>query len=123
MNLPARASIQALTFALLLSVPPAMATAADWQPLGARYALTGATLVDPPPEEARASHLRVQFEGAAARKLYAALPGPERDDECTGGRRKQAGELSCVRSRDAKRYECDFGIELATQRVVNGIIC
>lgn len=107
----------------LLAAWPGMALAAEWKPLRASYALTGATLIDPPPDEPRASHLRIQFDGASAREVYAALPGAEREDQCTGGRVKAAGALRCVKARDGRRYECDFGIELGTQRIVYGVVC
>ena len=70
-----------ITLALLIAADPAHSDDSA-QPISGTYALGGATLMDPPANEAKNTHLRLYLTGNAARDLYAALPTPAVHDEC-----------------------------------------
>jgi len=101
------------------------ALAADYRPLQGEYAIGGKTLFDAPPDEAQNTHLYVDLEGTAAHDLYEALPGPARVGVCGGSKdlTKRSGSVQCTLDKAAKEYHCAFGIELRTQRVVDGVVC
>ena len=99
--------------------------AAPEAPLRGTLTLRGATLVDPPPDEAMDTHAAFFVEGAAARLLYDALQGPPADDACDGGGGsiKRSGNVACSRSADGATYECHFAIDLERGRVTLGAAC
>ena len=89
------------------------------------YALSGATLVDAPPEEARDTHLRLHLTGAAARDLFAAMKADAEYDACLddGAHSKRLGGTVCTRDAGGETFECSLSIELSTQTVVPGAAC
>jgi hypothetical protein len=93
--------------------------------LSGEMMIGGATLVDPPPGEARNTHAYLTITGPAALSLYRNLPAAEEDDLCRGdGRRmRRAGALTC--SIDARRQEatCDFGVDLRSGTLAGGRPC
>lgn len=103
---------------------PAADPAIEFRPLAGTYSVAGKTLIDPPAGEPRRSHLYLELDGAAARDLYAALPGRPVADPCgePGALLKRSGGLQCTRAKGGT-HRCTFGVELATQRVVAGSVC
>lgn len=87
--------------------------------------IRGASLVDAPAGEPTDTHASFAIEGPAAKALYGAIKGAAVEDECLGdgSLRKQAGSLSCIRSADGAKYECDFAIDLRTQKIEPGSVC
>lgn len=102
---------------------PASVWAADWQPLAGTYTVTGASLIDPSPQESQTSHFRMQLTGASARDLFFAIPGSPVTDECTGGKSKSAGQLKCLYFKDSDKYECAFAIDLLDNEIDYGVVC
>lgn len=109
--------------AIAASCLGAAASAADWKPLEGTYAVTARNYLDPAEDEPRATHFRVQLEGAAARDLYLAMPAEPKPDACTGGLAKRVGEMTCTASAAESRYECHFSIDLRTQEIEYGVAC
>jgi len=81
-------------------------------------------MIDPPEEEPKNTHAAFVVEGSAAQLLYDAIQTKPAVDECLddGSVRKRAGNVSCVLSSEGK-YECDFAIDLRTQKIEPGRAC
>lgn len=101
------------------------AAAADYRTLHGSYLIGGATLIDPPPTEARDTHLYLDLDGATARDLYRALKAKPEDGVCgaPGDLTKRQGGVQCTRVHGGNEYHCAFGVELRTQRVVAAVVC
>lgn len=101
------------------------AYAAEYKPLVGSYSIAGKTLYDPPANEAHNTHIYFSLDGKAARDLYESMKTKAIPNACTddGSLSKRAGEMQCTRSKDGKEYQCWFGIDLRTQKIVNGAIC
>lgn len=99
------------------------AQAAEWKPVTGTYAITEKSLLDPAAEEPRDTHFRLQLTGAAAGDLYQAMKTAAIRDECTGASLKQVGDLRCRYYVNDKRYECDFSIDIARQKIDYGVPC
>ncbi len=115
----------AAVLALLLAGPPG-AAAQPLRPecLAGEMILGGATLVDPPPGEAPATHAYLTLTGAAARRLFAAMPGRASPDACEPGRRrKAAGPLVCSIGRARTEARCGFAIDLGRGILAAGQPC
>lgn len=126
--LPARSAKCLVPVCLLAGLLPWRDLAAESiveAPLRGTYFLAGKTLVDPPPGEARDSHLYMEITGSAARALYARLKARPMEDPCGNGGEtlKAQGGIQCSRDARGKDYRCWLGIDLAGQRVVNGRVC
>jgi hypothetical protein len=85
----------------------------------------GKSLIDPPPNEPKNTHVYMKIEGPAALKVYRAMKGKEREDECLGDgwRTKSAGQMQCWLAANRKDANCSFGMDLATGRVSAGSVC
>jgi len=99
------------------------AQAAEWKPVTGTYAITEKNLLDPSAEEPRDTHFRLQLTGAAASDLYQAMNAAAIRDECTGAGLKQIGDLRCRYYANDARYECDFSIDIARQKIDYGVPC
>jgi hypothetical protein len=106
----------------LASLPAAMG---QEKPLTGTYRVSGQTLVDPPANEPRDTHLQLTLSGTSARDLYDAMKVPARPDLCLGGGalRKSAGPMQCMRTGDGRKFECSFAIDIARQRITVGSVC
>ena len=128
-RLPVRAARGLVTLSFLTAgLLPWQASVAEpltEAPLRGSYFWAGKTLVDPPPEERRDSHLYLELTGGAARDLYARLKARPMADPCgeAGETLKAQGAIQCSRDARGRSYRCWLGIELAGQRVVNGRVC
>lgn len=85
----------------------------------------GATLVDPPPDDAKNTHAYLTVTGAAALRLYRNMPVQEEDDLCRGGGRKlkRAGTLSCSIAAGGREAVCDFAVDLRSGTMTGGRPC
>ena len=109
----------------VLACMAAVVAAADRNALSGTYRIGGATLIDPPTDEAPNTHLYVELTGAAARDLYESMAVAPKPDLCTGpgSRVKTVGEMQCTRYASGQRFRCAFGIDLRKQTVTRGIVC
>lgn len=114
-----------LSFASLLPWQGSVAESLTEAPLSGSYFLAGKTLVDPPPGEARDSHLYLELTGRSARALYARMQARPQEDPCgdPGDRLKRQGAIQRTRAARGRDYRCWLGIDLDGQRVVNGRVC
>lgn len=112
-----------VTILLLLTVLPVAAW--QYQSLSGQYRIAGQTVIDPPPSEARDTHLHLELSGAAARDLYNAMKVAPKPDECAddGAMIKTAGEMQCLRSEDGKEFQCSFAIDIANQKITRASVC
>jgi hypothetical protein len=86
--------------------------------------ISGATLIDPPPEEPRDTHAYVTIEGSAARRIYGALKVADVPDLCVPGRRlKRAGHVTCSVGAKPADARCDFGLDLRQGSIAPGLVC
>lgn len=110
---------------VVLAVFLTEASASEYQPLTGNYTIAGKTLYDPPSHEAKDTHIYFSLEGKAARDLYVSMKVKAVRDQCEddGSMSKRIGEMQCTRSEGGKSYRCWFGIDIKTQRVVNGVVC
>ena len=112
-----------VTILLLLAALPVAA----WQynSLSGQYRIASQTVIDPPPSEARDTHLHLELSGAAARDLYHAMKVKPQPDECAenGALIKTVGEMQCLRSQDGKEFQCSFAIDIANQKITGASVC
>jgi hypothetical protein len=86
--------------------------------------IAGATLIDPPPDEAADTHAYFSLSGAAALRLYQALKAKETRDACSPGRRlKTVKQLRCSIAAAGGDARCDFAIDLRRATIANGSVC
>ena len=116
------ATLQACAALILVALWPHV-RAADWKPLRGTYAVSARSVVDPPVEEPKDSHFRIQLSGDAAKDLYRAMKVAERRDECTGAVAKRVGEMQCLAYQRENRYECHFAIDVMRQKIEHGVAC
>lgn len=93
--------------------------------LAGEYRFHGKTLIDPPPDEARDTHLGLLLEGAAARDLYRRMQGRGERDPCLddGSRSKTRGPLRCTELAGKQGWRCEFAIQLDTLALVPDGAC
>ena len=114
----------ALTVAAALPLATATADAPDPDRLRGEMFISGATLVDPPPEEPRDTHAYVSIEGTAARRMYDALKVAATPDLCVSGRRlKRAGHVACSVGTKPSDARCDFAVNLVEGSLAPGLVC
>lgn len=126
-----RVLLIAIATALVLSLPallPGRAHAAgDMQHpdrLRGEMFIAGATLVDPPPEEAHDTHAYLTISGDAARRIYNGLKTPDIADDCRSGRRlKRVGAISCSVGAKTDDASCDFALKLDDGTTAPGLVC
>ncbi len=114
--------VAAAVFAIL---PGRVAIGQDAVRLGGEMFIGGATLVDPPPGEAKSTHAYLTVTGPAALNLYRALAAPEQDDLCRGDgyKVKRAGALSCSIAAGGQQAACDFALDLRSGTLAGGRPC
>jgi hypothetical protein len=97
----------------------------DARRLAGTYHWRGSTIVDPPPGEARDTHLVLALEGSAARELYDRLGTAPVRDACLddGSLTRQRNALRCTRHPEPGRYTCDFAIDARSGRLAAGQAC
>lgn len=116
-------AMQVLAVAVL-ATPPAGAQNLTTERLTGEALFGGATLVDPPPGEATGTHAYLTITGAAARRMFNAMPGPARGDACQPGwRTKRAGNLRCSLGRREADAQCDVAVLLARGELAPGRPC
>jgi hypothetical protein len=119
-----RSIVLAVVLASALATVPAAGAAAEGR-LAGHYSIGGKTLVDPPPDEARDTHLYLELTDDAAKALYDAMKTKAAPDACgePGTTTKRAGGVQCSRAAQGKAHRCWIGVELRTQRIVSGVVC
>lgn len=104
----------------------AMPQAADLAgALRGEYRFHGKTLIDPPPGEARNTHLGLVLEGAAARDLYRRMKVRGERDLCLddGSHSKTQGPVRCTELAGKQGWRCEFAILLDTLVLVPDGAC
>ncbi|MFO1085261.1 MAG: hypothetical protein U1E21_11895 [Reyranellaceae bacterium] len=93
--------------------------------LSGEMLIGGATLVDPPPGEAKDTHAYLTVTGAAALSLYRGMAAQEEEDLCRGDGRKlkRAGALSCSIAAGEREAVCDFAVDLRSGTMSGGRPC
>lgn len=110
--------------AAALVATPALAQPARPDRLQGEVFLGGATLVDPPPGEARDSHAYFTVTGAAARRLYDAMGGTAERNLCEPRlRSRRQGSLTCSIGPQAADTSCSFGVDLRRGGLAAGPPC
>ncbi|MCM8612886.1 hypothetical protein [Accumulibacter sp.] len=115
----------ATVFALFL-LPAGMTGAAGQAgALQGEYEFHGRTRVDPPPDEARDTHLGLVLEGTVARDLYRRLRVRAVRDACLddGSRSKTHGPLRCTETANGRSWRCEFAIQLDKPLLVADGVC
>lgn len=122
---PVAAAGSLVAGAALAILPGPLAMGQDAVRLSGEMFVGGATLVDPPPGEARNTHAYLTVTGPAALRLYRTLTGPEEDDLCRGEghKMKRAGTLSCSIVAGGQQAVCDFAVELRSGTLAAGRPC
>lgn len=109
---------------LAVAALPAAAQAPRPERLQGEVLIGGATLVDPPPGEARDSHAYFSITGAAARRLFDAMRGPIRAEGCEPGQRsRRQGPLACSLGPRRQDASCSFAIDLRSGALAPGLPC
>lgn len=100
-----------LTLACVIAVG-AIAQSSGFKAVDAQYAITGALVVDPPPNQER-DRVAIFLSGEGAREIYEAMPSRvENADACEEGMTvKRSGGLECT-SISGKNFSCSVGILL-----------
>ena len=106
---------------LLLSL--VLLPAAQAGTLTGTFTLQGETVIDPPPQEPRDTHMLIVLNGASAKSLYQSMKSKAAPDACAGNGTlaKTVGGMRCTKS--GTRYECDFSIDIARQAIKAGQAC
>jgi hypothetical protein len=119
----AACSLLAVGIAAGLHGRPAMGQ--DVVRLNGEMFIGGATLVDPPPGEAKNTHAYLTVTGPAALRLYRGMTAKEEDDLCRGDGHKvrRAGALSCSIAAGGREAVCDFGVDLRSGTLAGGRPC
>ena len=103
---------------LLLAAIAIPAASQDAQKaLTGTYEIAGKDAIDPPPDQARDTHLQLFLTGDAARDLYRAMKVKEVPDECIGhnAHSKFQGAIACTKHEGGKEYECSLAIDIRNQ--------
>jgi hypothetical protein len=109
---------------LIVALTAPLAAADTPQPLAGYYWLGGASVTDPPADEARNTHFYLRLDGDAARDLYLAMPESPQPDACLddGSMTKQSSALSCTQTPE-QTYVCSFAVDLRDHRLRPGSVC
>jgi len=89
------------------------------------FTVRGETIIDPPKNEPKDTHMAFFLEGQAAQKLYDMMKVTPVRDECIddGSITKSLGEMRCTKFTSGRSYECAFALDVANQKIVLGIVC
>jgi hypothetical protein len=115
-----------LLVSLVAAALPLAAIAAEQpKPLSGSFYFRGKTPVDPPPSEARDTHMLINLEGMAARELYDKMKVRAIRDQCLddGSLTKAVGDMQCTKLAGNKGYSCHFSINVPEQRIEVGLAC
>lgn len=110
MNRTVTLAAAALT-ALLAS---ASVAGAQTTPLAGQLHISGATAIDPPPNEPKNTHAAMTIDGPAALRLYRTMKAKEQPDACMdkGWRTKFAGPLFCSLAPNRRAAKCFLTVSL-----------
>ena len=118
--------VAAISLCLCVVGAVAVLAAGRYKPLDATYAITGATIIDPDPEEKK-DRVSIYIDGDAAREIYKAMSVPEEplpcDDDKSPNRQKSAGGLTCFHHDKDDAYGCGVAIKLDDGTTKNALAC
>ena len=70
------------------------------------------------------SHIYFQLTGKAAKALYDSMKTPARKNECVESEKvKWVENMKCARSKNGKRYTCEFSINVPKQTIELATTC
>jgi hypothetical protein len=121
-----KSPIAAFTIAFITAgLLPDAAHAQKYKALAGSYHLGGKDFYDPPADQPQNTHIYFEITGAAAADLYANLRMKPVSAACgePGTKTKRAGEIQCTQNTKPRSHRCWFGVNLATQELVNGVVC
>jgi hypothetical protein len=102
-------------------------SAYGWQfkSLTGQYLVAGASVIDPPENEPKNTHLHFVLAGQAAKDLYDTIKSTPKTDSCgsKGDLVKSVGEMLCKRSAGGKEFQCWFAIDIANQKITSAAAC
>jgi len=116
--------ILAFTVVLVSFYSPVLAGPTDAAAIEGSYFFAGKTVVDPPPSEAKNTHVYFQLQGQSAVALYSELPVKPKPFVCDGkSPSKTIGSTVCWIEEGPSSARCTIGINLRTQAVDSGLPC
>jgi len=112
-----RGSVAACLLLAVFAVPASSQDTA--KELSGTYEIGGKEAIDPPPDQAKDTHLRLYLSGSAAKDLYNALKVKATADECIGpgASSKFQGGIACTKLDGGKEYECSLAIDIKNQKL------
>ena len=70
------------------------------------------------------SHIYFQLTGKTAKALYDSMKTPAQKNECAEGEKvKWVENMKCARSKNGKRYACEFSINVPKQTIELATTC
>jgi len=110
---------------LLLLALSAASLAADSQNLTGSFSIGGATLIDPPADEPRNSHIYFEITGKAAERIYQMIKSEPMLDLCLddGAMTKFADKVQCQAHPDKGEYACFFSLDVNANTIGEGVAC
>jgi hypothetical protein len=117
--------MQIIIVVLSLLLTSLSLNAQEYNALSGEYTIAGKTVIDPPADEARNTHIYFALAGDAARDLYNTMKASAKTDDCgeAGGLIKTIGAMQCTRSAGGKSFHCDFAIDIAKQQISGASAC
>jgi hypothetical protein len=116
--------ILAFTVVLVFFCSPVSAGPTDAGAIEGSFFFAGKTVVDPPPSEAKNTHVYFQLTGQSALALYRELPVKSQPFICDGkSPSKTIGTTVCWIEESSSSARCTLGINLRTQAVDSGLPC
>ena len=120
-----RLSASAVLALIAVSCLPTAGPAQETSAVSGSVYIAGKPPIDPPPNAAKNSHAYLTLKGQGAVRIYRAMTASAEEDLCRGDgwKIKRAGHFSCSASRDGKKAECDFSVDLRRGALDHGNPC
>lgn len=108
----------------------AYADGSDWQfsykPASVNYTLYSGTISEPIPPKGKQKNLSFEINGEAAKDIFNSI-GPDVKNSCPASdnervRERADGNIRCYLQAKNK-YQCYFGVNLQTGKIIPGDIC
>ena len=99
--------------------------AGEFKRLTGEYRLAGENFYDPPANEPSDTHIYFELRGATAADLFAKMKVKAQTGVCGDPSHltKRIDQMQCTRSDGGKVHRCWFGVDIAKQKLVNGVVC
>ena len=113
------------TALILFAIVVGVAFAGPSKSLTGSYIIGGKTLVDPPANEPKDTHLQIFLTGDSAKDLYQSMRVKPVADQCLldGSVTKFLGGTACTMHVGGKAYECSFSVNIRSQRIESAYVC